>query len=594
MSLDGTATINDLINAINDIEKELGIDPMGVYGDVRARLDIIEARINNPNAASPNVEDPFIIGNNGVTISTGIGAPTENRVDGSLYLRRDGYSNDGIYIHLAGEWKNVMGSGAVVSRVVTTVYGQGNSDPSQTIFLSDEDALVFFNVDSDNGLLSLPETSTNGRQITVIGSYLAGTNVAWVSACNTSGVPTYPIANGTEGGYVWKLEDGYASATFEYIGGIWYVDAVSSIVPTTTINVQSATISGPGVTTLTVAQGEADYLNLTGTPGSDTGVAFHASTTRPNGTHFIIYNNTDSPQTITDLAASDFITMSSGEFAEVVWKSDVVGGFGVVSRSGFILASGTSSQVVLGNGAFGNVPLAALDGGLSSTDLYSNRPSAGTNGRIYVPTEYSISVDNGTIWRPLINGRLGNSVLLTDLSSTIGSNPGYTDAQLGDAIITTTPAWSGAGGFANFCARLKSGTSNATTRVYAVGNITKPIFYHGAILRESATGKAATVSSATIGTAGWVGVTTGIWSDHQHRTSYTDLEWLSGMATTYVRIEVDGGTGAKCYVGLTPNGPWILVATLAGVFSTAPDQIGIFSASESGTSTAIFEHFEGS
>ena len=454
MSLDGTATINDLINAINDIEKELGIDPMGVYGDVRARLDIIEARINNPNAASPNVEDPFIIGNNGVTISTGIGAPTENRVDGSLYLRRDGYSNDGIYIHLAGEWKNVMGSGAVVSGVVTTVYGQGNSDPSQTIFLSDEDALVFFNVDSDNGLLSLPETSTNGRQITVIGSYLAGTNVAWVSARNTSGVPTYPIANGTEGGYVWKLEDGYASATFEYIGGIWYVDAVSSIVPTTTINVQSATISGPGVTTLTVAQGEADYLNLTGNPGSDTGVAFHASTTRPNGTHFIIYNNTDSPQTITDLAASDFITMSSGEFAEVVWKSDIVGAFGVVSRSGFILASGTSSQVVLGNGAFGNVPLAALDGGLSSTDLYSNRPSAGTNGRIYIPTEYSISVDNGTIWRPLINGRLGNSVLLTDLSSTIGSNPGYTDAQLGDAIITTTPAWSGAGGFANFCARL--------------------------------------------------------------------------------------------------------------------------------------------
>lgn len=94
---DKADAINALIDAVESIEHELGITPSGVYSDVRVRLDILEARINNPLAPAPNVENPFFIGNDGVSISTGTGYPTESRLSGSLYLRKDGYNNEGLY-----------------------------------------------------------------------------------------------------------------------------------------------------------------------------------------------------------------------------------------------------------------------------------------------------------------------------------------------------------------------------------------------------------------------------------------------------------------------------------------------------------------
>jgi hypothetical protein len=101
-------TINALIDAVEAIERELGITPSGVYSDVRVRMDILEARINNPLAPAPNVENPFIIGNDGVTISTGDGYPTENRLPGSLYLRKDGYGAEGLYARRPdGYWHQI-------------------------------------------------------------------------------------------------------------------------------------------------------------------------------------------------------------------------------------------------------------------------------------------------------------------------------------------------------------------------------------------------------------------------------------------------------------------------------------------------------
>lgn len=94
---DKAEAINALIDAVESIERELGITPSGVYSDVRVRIDILESRINNPFAPGPNVENPFFIGNDGVSISTGTGYPTENRLPGSLYLRKDGYNNEGLY-----------------------------------------------------------------------------------------------------------------------------------------------------------------------------------------------------------------------------------------------------------------------------------------------------------------------------------------------------------------------------------------------------------------------------------------------------------------------------------------------------------------
>jgi hypothetical protein len=109
---DDATSINALIAAVEAIEIELGIEPSGVYATVRTRLDILEARIGNQLAPAPNVSDPFFIGNGGVTISTGAGAPTESRVNGSLYLRIDGTTSTGVYTFQNGAW-GAVGGGAI-------------------------------------------------------------------------------------------------------------------------------------------------------------------------------------------------------------------------------------------------------------------------------------------------------------------------------------------------------------------------------------------------------------------------------------------------------------------------------------------------
>lgn len=109
--------ISALRDATFAIEKELGITPSGVYTDVRARLDILESRINfsvSPTILNDGyVNSPLIIVNQpqGVTltISDGYGAPTENRVDGSLYMRGgDGYANNQLYVRLNAAWKPIQ------------------------------------------------------------------------------------------------------------------------------------------------------------------------------------------------------------------------------------------------------------------------------------------------------------------------------------------------------------------------------------------------------------------------------------------------------------------------------------------------------
>src|SRR5271168_1226695 len=77
--------INALRSAVFAIETELGILPSGVYPSVRTRSDILEARINALPVPSPSFGNPYIFSSTGISISSGVGYPTENRVDGSLY-----------------------------------------------------------------------------------------------------------------------------------------------------------------------------------------------------------------------------------------------------------------------------------------------------------------------------------------------------------------------------------------------------------------------------------------------------------------------------------------------------------------------------
>lgn len=104
--------INALQEAVIAVETELGIKPSTPYSNVRVRLDILESRINfGVSPSIPNdgyVKSPLYINNlvQGVvlSISDGYGAPTENRLDGSLYMRADGYANNDFYIRRDGYW----------------------------------------------------------------------------------------------------------------------------------------------------------------------------------------------------------------------------------------------------------------------------------------------------------------------------------------------------------------------------------------------------------------------------------------------------------------------------------------------------------
>jgi len=109
--------ITALRSAVFAIETELGVTPSGVYPDVRTRLDILEARI--ALAVPPGLltdgylHSPVMIlnvpQNIALTISDGVGAPTENRLDGSIYMRAlDGYANNQLYVRLNGQWYPVQ------------------------------------------------------------------------------------------------------------------------------------------------------------------------------------------------------------------------------------------------------------------------------------------------------------------------------------------------------------------------------------------------------------------------------------------------------------------------------------------------------
>ena len=104
-----TEDILALQTAVSELENELGLNPSTVYANVRARLDIIEKRINSELAPLDDVDDTLTFTSNAVTISTGSGEPTSvGEPPGSLYLRTDGYVYEGLYAYRSdGYWHRV-------------------------------------------------------------------------------------------------------------------------------------------------------------------------------------------------------------------------------------------------------------------------------------------------------------------------------------------------------------------------------------------------------------------------------------------------------------------------------------------------------
>lgn len=113
---DEDLAITALREAVFAIEVELGLVPSGVYSDTRARLDILEARVNfGVSPSIPNdgyVKSPLYIWNVPsnviLSISDGYGVPTENRLSGSLFMRADGYANNDFYIRRGSSWSPIQ------------------------------------------------------------------------------------------------------------------------------------------------------------------------------------------------------------------------------------------------------------------------------------------------------------------------------------------------------------------------------------------------------------------------------------------------------------------------------------------------------
>lgn len=147
-------SINANIGATISIETTLGIVPQGPYSTVRTRMDILEARINNPFAPAPDVTNPFYLGGSptsGVSIRAGFGDPTvtlPSAIPGSLYLREDGYINQELYTFgTDGLWHQVLSAsnttGAVVfpTRTITTSFIIDSLGPDYSILCNASGAI---------------------------------------------------------------------------------------------------------------------------------------------------------------------------------------------------------------------------------------------------------------------------------------------------------------------------------------------------------------------------------------------------------------------------------------------------------------------
>lgn len=199
------ATISALIDSVNSIEEELGLDPNGVYATVRTRLDILEARINNPFAPAPNVPNPFYIGGSpvsGVSIQVGFGDPTITMppaIPGSLYLREDGYAGTNVYSFGVDDvWKLISGgsgfvAGGDLSGTSTTqnVIKLQNNAVQSGILGPAQDGYVLTWINSTNQWS--PKPSSSGSSFTA-GGDLTGTSSSQqvVSLTGSSNIVNVP------------------------------------------------------------------------------------------------------------------------------------------------------------------------------------------------------------------------------------------------------------------------------------------------------------------------------------------------------------------------------------------------------------------
>jgi hypothetical protein len=217
-TVDGYITSIDNTNeAVEAIETELGLLPSGVYASVRTRLDILEARINNPFAPAPNVNNPFYIGGNpvsGVSIQAGFGDPSIlliPAIPGSLYLREDGSADQGLYVFgTDGYWHQVISSsgGSAVVFPTITVSANYSVDSIRPDYLVLCKALVAINV-------TLPQPNSGRQLIIKDASGLAQTNNITILPHASESIDGAPKV---------VISTNYSSITLMSDGVNWYIN----------------------------------------------------------------------------------------------------------------------------------------------------------------------------------------------------------------------------------------------------------------------------------------------------------------------------------------------------------------------------------
>lgn len=240
--------------------------------------------------------------------------------------------------------------------------------------------------------------------------------------------------------------------------------------------------------------------------------------------------------------------------------------------------TGVSVTHILTSGALTTLRSDALSLGITA-GTFSSRPAAGTAGRMYFPTDGGLgAVDDGSNWRPLLNGNiLGTqppaaasfTAFNQGASTLVDNNGGLLYTGVNDGATTTLRGYTQSiGSFTQLeCALGWQTTGTNSSNTFSVGGI---------IFRESSSSKAYTgvytINHNTLASDAELQ----IFSSNTTRTVDNAYSMgATGNAPIFLRIRKDATNVYLDWSSTRANWKNLDTRTIASVFTTAPDQIGI-------------------